>query len=165
MTEEQKQSVERLWRVGLGYRKIGIVLDLPRDKVGNYCKANGLDGYAKRLLQTREGKQMEETCGDSVCRQCGEPIESNRTGPRRLYCSDKCRREWGKNHIPLKKRECIFCGKEFETLRKDQKFCSHDCYIHDRFWREEDTAEIVKLLTAGKWFRWFRNGLRICFCK
>lgn len=38
MTEEQKQTIERLRNVGLGYRKIAIVLDLSRDKVRNYCK-------------------------------------------------------------------------------------------------------------------------------
>ena len=64
MTEEQKQMIDRLRNVGLGYRKIAIVLDLSRDKVRNYCKANGLDGYAKKRLQAKEGKQMEEDCAD-----------------------------------------------------------------------------------------------------
>lgn len=58
MTKEQQQTIERLRNMGLGYRKIGIALDLPRDKVRNYCKANGLDGYAKERLQAREGKQI-----------------------------------------------------------------------------------------------------------
>ena len=66
MTEEQKQTIERLRNVGLGYRKIAIVLDLSRDKVRNYCKANGLDGYAKKRLQAKEGKQMEEDCADII---------------------------------------------------------------------------------------------------
>lgn len=35
MTEEQKQITERLRYAGLGYRKIGAVLDFPRDKVRN----------------------------------------------------------------------------------------------------------------------------------
>lgn len=48
MTKEQQQTIERLRNMGLGYRKIGIALGLPRDKVRNYCKVNGLDGYAKR---------------------------------------------------------------------------------------------------------------------
>ena len=50
MTEEQKQMIVRLRNVGLGYRKIAIVLELSRDKVRNYCKAIGLDGYAKKRL-------------------------------------------------------------------------------------------------------------------
>lgn len=52
--------------MGLGYRKIGIALDLPRDKVRNYCKANSLDGYAKKAHQAREGKQMEAVCADNA---------------------------------------------------------------------------------------------------
>ncbi len=68
MTKKQQQTIERLRNMGLGYRKIGIALDLPRDKVRNYCKANGLDGYAKNRPHAREGKQMEEICADSVCR-------------------------------------------------------------------------------------------------
>ena len=142
MTEEQKQTIERLRNVGLGYRKIAIVLDLSRDKVRNYCKANG--------LQAKDGKQMEEDCADSVCRPCGKPIEKQTIGRRRIYCSDECRKAWSKNHLPLYKHEGMFCGKEFESLSKTQKFCSHDCYIRDRFWRKEDTEEIVKMLLSGK---------------
>lgn len=150
MTEEQKQMIERLRDVGLGYRKIAMVLDLSRDKVRNYCKANGLDGYAKKRLQAKEGKQMEEDCADSVCRYCGKPIEKQTTGRRRIYCSDECRKAWSKNHLPLYKHECMFCGKKFESSSKMQKFCSHDCYIRDRFWRKEDIEEIVKMLLSGK---------------
>lgn len=84
MTEEQKQMIVRLRNVGLGYRKIAIVLELSRDKVRNYCKAIGLDGYAKKRLQAKEGKQMEEDCADSVCRYCGKSIEKQITGRRRI---------------------------------------------------------------------------------
>lgn len=131
MTEEQKQTIVRLRNVGLGYRKIANVLDLSRDRVRNYCKVNGLDGYAKKHLQAEEGKQMEEDSADSVC-------------------SEECRRAWSKNHLSLYKYERMFCGKKFESSSKTQKFCSHDCYIRDRFWRKEDTDEIVKMLLVGK---------------
>ena len=47
MTKEQQQTIERLRNMGLGYRKIGIALDLPRDKVRNYCKANGCNGVQR----------------------------------------------------------------------------------------------------------------------
>lgn len=165
MTEEQKQTIERLRNVGLGYRKIAIVLELSRDKVSNYCKANGLDGYSKKRLQTKEGKQMEEDCADSVCRQCSKPLEKQTTGRKRIYCSDECRKEWAKNHLPFYKHEYMFCGKKFESPSKKQKFCSHDCYIRDRFWRKEDTEEIVKMLLTGKkvptvpkWIKDILNG-------
>ncbi|MDO4307863.1 MAG: hypothetical protein Q4C77_13620 [Eubacteriales bacterium] len=48
MTEEQ--MIVRLRNVGIGYRKIAAILDIPRDKVRNYCKSVNLDGYAKRRL-------------------------------------------------------------------------------------------------------------------
>ena len=165
MTKEQQQTIERLRNMGLGYRKIGIALDIPRDKVRNYCKAHGLDGYAKKRLQAREGKQMEAVCVDSVCRQCGKPLEKKSAGRKRIYCSDECRRLWLKNHPSLYKHECMFCGKEFESQTKEQKFCSHDCYIRNWFWRQEDTEEIMKLILAGKkvpmvpkWLKDILNG-------
>ena len=33
----------------------------------------------------------------------------------------------------MTKYKCAFCGKEFETSAKDRKYCSHACYIADRF--------------------------------
>lgn len=69
MSDEQKQTIERLWNEGLGYRKIGVVLDISRDKVSNYCKTNGLDGYVKKRLQDKEGKHMEEDCTHSAVSQ------------------------------------------------------------------------------------------------
>lgn len=56
MTEEQKQTIVHLRDMGIGYRKIGIVLDIPRHKVHNYCKAKGIDGYAKCLIEKKEWK-------------------------------------------------------------------------------------------------------------
>lgn len=72
-----KKNIKRIRNVGLGYRKIGIILDILWDKTRNYCKSNGVDRYAKNLLRTREGKQVETTRGDSVCRQCDKLVESN----------------------------------------------------------------------------------------
>lgn len=62
MTEDQKQTIMRFRDMGLGYRKIGIGLDIPRDKVRNYCKAKGIDGYAKRLID----EERMETDGEGV---------------------------------------------------------------------------------------------------
>lgn len=80
MTKEQQQTIERFRNMGLGYWKIGIALDIPRNKVRNYCKAHGLDGYAKKRLQSREGKPRGEVCANSVCRQCGKPLEKKSGG-------------------------------------------------------------------------------------
>lgn len=128
MAEEQKQTVVRLRDMGLGYRKIGIALDIPRDKVRNYCKAKGIDGYAKRLIEKKEWKQVEKVCPEIVCSRCGNSIEINPDGRRRVYCSNECRREWGKTQPAFYKNKCLFCGKEFESGAGEQKFCIRDCY-------------------------------------
>ena len=57
MTKEQQQTIERLRNMGLGYRKIGIALDLPRDKVRNYCKKTS-------------SSQRRKANGSSLCWQC-----------------------------------------------------------------------------------------------
>lgn len=84
---------------------------------------------------------MEAVCAGSVCRQCSKSLGEKAAGQKRIYCSDVCCRLWVKNHPSLYKHECMFCGKEFESQTKEQKFCSHDCYIRNRFWRQEDTEE------------------------
>lgn len=116
-------------------------------------------GQGQKLLQSKWfgwlcekalPNQRKKANGSSLRRQCGKPLEKKSTGRKWIYCSDECRKLWAKNHPPLYKHECMFCGKEFESQTKEQKFCSHDCYIHNRFWRQEDTKEIMKLILAGK---------------
>lgn len=72
--------IVRLRNVGIGYRKIADVLDIPRDKVRNYCKANGLDGYAKRLVERKDREQIRNECPEISCKQCGKPIKVETAG-------------------------------------------------------------------------------------
>lgn len=150
MTNEQKANIVRLRYSGWGYRKISIALDIPRDPIRTYCKSMGVDGYAKDLVREKEAIQMEEICGDSFCRQCSKPVLQNKTGRKKKYCSDICKKQWEKKHPKLYQHECRFCGKIFESSSSQQRFCNKDCYIRNRFWRKEDTEEIVKLLLEGK---------------
>ncbi len=97
MTEEQKQIIVRLRNVGIGYRKIATVLDIPRDKVRNYCKSVNLDGYVKRM-ERKEWEQMQNECPEISCKQCGKPLKIEKMGRKRLYCSEQCRKQWAKEH-------------------------------------------------------------------
>ena len=37
------------------------------------------------------------------------------------------------------KLKCAYCGKDFISYgNKKRKYCSHYCYIHDRFWKKEE---------------------------
>lgn len=93
---------------------------------------------------------MEAVCADSLCKQCGKPLGKKSAGRKLIYCPDECRRSWVKNHPFFYENKCMLCGKEFESQTKNQKFCSHDCCICNRFWRKEDTEEIMKVILAEK---------------
>jgi hypothetical protein len=131
---------------GVGYRAIASVVGLSRDIVRNYCKTHGLDGYAAEFtVNIKEQMQQGKACM-CCCKDIKQPI----TGRKRKFCSDRCRREWWSSHpeVVNKKKTafyeltCVYCGKPFTVYgNKNRKYCSHDCYVHDRFWREEEGRE------------------------
>lgn len=46
--------------------------------------------------------------------------------------------------------QCIRCGKSFNSASKTQKYCSHDCYIKDHFYREEQMEYVIEKLKKGE---------------
>lgn len=146
MTEFQATQIENLRKQGVGYRSIGTIVGLSRDIVRNYCKNKGLDGYANDLKVNIQ-EQMSQ---GKACWSCGRKIDQPHTGRRRKFCSETCRREWWKAHPEAGRHSedasyhltCSYCGKAFISYgNKNRKYCSHSCYIRDRFWREEDGRE------------------------
>lgn len=143
MTEAQAKQIVEMRLNGVGYKSIGTVVGLSRDIVRNYCKAHDLTGYASAL---KKNVQCRIESGDA-CQYCGGAIEKPKTGRPKKFCSDKCRREWWKSHPDLINRseaasyklKCVSCGKMFISYgNKNRKYCSHDCYIKYRFWRDEE---------------------------
>jgi len=41
MTNEQKEKIIELRKLGIGYRSIATAMDLNRDSVRNFCKSRG----------------------------------------------------------------------------------------------------------------------------
>lgn len=144
MTGSQKELVEKMRFLGYGYRSIANRLGLKRDTVRNYCKSKGLDG--------REDKFVEVPKADiSVCICCEVPLVNAPKGTRKKYCSPQCKRMWEAIH-PRENytHQCIKCGKRFNSVSKTQKYCSHDCYIKDRFYREEQMEYVIEKLKKGE---------------
>ena len=54
----------------------------------------------------------EQMESGTACLCCGKELIQPSTGRKRKFCSDKCRR-----------------------------YCSHECYVRDRFWRKEEGRE------------------------
>lgn len=138
---EQAIQIEFLRKQGFGYRQIAVDLNLPRDTVRYYCKKHDLAGNAKEAYTSAKGV---------ICPQCGKRLLQPETGRKRVFCSDACKNKWWKTNRKLIPRPlgnceeiaCACCGKPIlDYARKKRRYCSHECYIRDRFWRLEDGRE------------------------
>ncbi len=143
MTEQQAKQIREMRSQGNGYKSIAAVVGLSRDIVRNYCKYHNLVGYSGTVAKNIRIR-MER---GEACSYCGAAIEKPKTGRPKRFCSDKCRREWWKNHPEARTYSkeatyqlvCGHCGREFTSYgNKNRKYCCHDCYIKERFWKGED---------------------------
>ena len=147
MTRVQLIYIKQRRLQGIGYRKIAGEMGVSRDVVRNYCKSHlpELVGYGKNI------KRMPEKISICLCQNCGADLHHKATGRPRKFCSDECRRSWWKEHAHLLMKSdkamysltCTYCNKEYISYgNQKRKYCSHDCYIKDRFWTEEEICEL-----------------------
>ena len=146
MTELQKKQILNMRKEGAGYKSIAVATGLSRDAVRNFCKSRNMAGFGKAAEMNAD----ERLQSGELCLNCYEKLYQPASGRRRKFCSDKCRRDWWKNHQgDINRNEnaiyhykCAYCGKEFTAYGNNKrKYCSHYCYIHDRFWRKEKRRE------------------------
>ena len=136
MTQEQIKQVEKMRLQGMGYKAIATQLQISRERVRGYCKRHGYAGDANYLKPTLKS-QVED---GKACKQCLKPFRHTQKRSTKKFCSDKCRREgWVKhNKHKHKTYPCHYCGQTFGVYgSKTQKYCSHECFVKHRFWRDE----------------------------
>ena len=145
LTEYQQRKIREFRLQGVGYRAIASVVGVNRDEVRNFCVSKELD----RLAAERNGREKLAQ-DESNCANCAVIIRHSRTGRHKKFCSEKCRRAWWSAHPDvLVKSEaasyactCRYCHESFEAYgNRNRKYCSHNCYIRDRFWRKEEGRE------------------------
>lgn len=136
MTNEQKIKIKQLRLEGMGYTTVANMLGLSKEAVKSFCRRNGLAGRADAITQETEVEKLE----GKVCRNCGKELFQTPGMKTRMLCSKQCRATWWKNNPDklhkkaIYKYVCAYCGKEFEAYgNSTRKYCSHDCYIADRF--------------------------------
>jgi IS30 family transposase len=143
MTTFDKEKIRELRQKGMGYKAIATALGLSKDSIKSYCKRAGLNGDSCVIALNIEEKIKRNL----LCACCQKPIKQKHHGRARRFCSETCRRKWwnehqdkrSKNETSIYKFYCIQCGKEFKVYgNKQRKYCSHDCYIKDRFWRNDN---------------------------
>ena len=143
MTDEQKNKIIELRKNGAGYKAIATEVGMSRDAVRSFCKNRNLSGFGVAAVMNIN----EQTENGNICPNCCKPIAQPHKGRRKKFCSEKCRRDWWKEHpengtqkeTAQYRLKCTYCGKEFISYgNKNRKYCSHYCYIHDRFWKKEE---------------------------
>lgn len=128
MTDQQKDQIQTMRRQGLSYVKIGQALGISDNTVRSFCRRNQLGDPVKNTIP---------------CQYCGKPIKIIPKQKPRKFCSDRCRTAWWNGHREAVNRRafynfiCAHCGKEFTAYgNAHRKYCSHKCYIADRFGKE-----------------------------
>jgi endogenous inhibitor of DNA gyrase (YacG/DUF329 family)/DNA-binding CsgD family transcriptional regulator len=135
MTETHKARILEMRRLGCTYRHIAATLGLSEGTVKSRCLR-----AAKKDPDSHPGSHSEISC-----RQCGGPVAQMPKRKRRIFCSKACRQSWWNSHLYLVDRSskalhhltCGACGKRFSSYgNANRKYCSHRCYINDRYRRE-----------------------------
>lgn len=132
MTEQQKKQIAIYREHGLSYTVIGNKMGLSVNSIKTYCRRHGFGGV----------RAFNKSGSDNVhvCEYCGTPVLQKAGRKKKRFCSDKCRNNWWNSHQDQVNRkanyECIcrYCGKSYISYgNKNRKYCSHECYIEDRF--------------------------------
>lgn len=133
MNQLQKDQIKRLRQEGYGYSRIAQMLGISVNTIKSYCQRNNLGGKLGILAVDRLIDQV-------FCKFCGRSLTQIPGCKPRKFCSDGCRMAWWKAHPKQIKKKtfyritCVHCGKEFDSYgNKGRKYCSHPCYISERF--------------------------------
>ena len=137
MNKIQKEQIKRLRLDGLGYIKVAQALGLSENTVKSYCRRNNLSGNIRVSDEQLRQQPSTEKC---FCKQCGTEITQVPKRKPKRFCSEACGSEfWKENQDKISRKTavkytCPVCNKAFFDYGKnDRKYCSHECYITDRY--------------------------------
>ena len=132
MNDTQRQQIKELRGKGYGYGRIAQVLSLSENTIKTYCRRHGLGGVVAKPAPI-DGEVHHCLC-------CGKEVVQPAGRKEKKFCSDKCRNKWWNSNLDKVNRKanyefiCPHCKKPFSAYgNKNRKYCSHACYIEDRF--------------------------------
>ena len=126
MNPHEKKMIRALRENGKSYASIAAELELSVNSIKAYC-------HRKNIISLVEFGR---------CPRCGALISPEEVRRNRRYCSDICRYSWNYAHRLLSDRnavekKCACCQRPFFSYPSShRKYCSHDCYIADRYDKE-----------------------------
>lgn len=142
MNDTEKENIRKMRKEGHSYSQIALALNINKNTVKAFCRRNKLQTNEEVETKIKE----KEIC--FVCKNCGKPLKKGTKGQPKKFCCEECRREWWKsNDKKINKKAyytliCTECGIKFESYgNKKRKFCSHACYINNRFKKGSEAYE------------------------
>lgn len=123
MKNNQKEMIRNMRRRGMPYGDIAAALGLSSNTVKSFCRRENIS-----VTNDSDSKNR------NLCKNCGAPLKHHPGSKKRTFCCDKCRYAWwNKNRLKGNYRlTCFYCGHEFYSNNKKQKYCGRECYIHSR---------------------------------
>lgn len=136
MTMIQKDTIKRMRSEGYSFSQISKVIGISVNTLKSYCRRNKFS----KETGNEDIKREHEIEDVNICKYCSAAIDQIPKQKPKKFCSEKCRTAWWKinadsiNKKAIYKIICKNCNREFESYsNKDRKYCSHECYIEDRF--------------------------------
>ena len=117
----QKENLILLKNQGRSYSDIASTLSISKSAVKSFFS------------------RLKNEENSNICKNCGVTLEKCSKSNLKKFCSDSCRYKWWRKNLEnnrsyLKIHICKYCDKKFKSFdNKDRKYCSHKCYINDRF--------------------------------
>ena len=124
MTSGQEKIIQRLRMAGESYTSISNKTGMAVGTVKAYCSRQGIK------------PSQDET---QKCVSCGLALVSTMNKSKlRRFCSTQCRTRWWDDNRDKRVRRgavhvCEHCRKEYTSYNTQSKYCSHSCYIAQRF--------------------------------
>jgi endogenous inhibitor of DNA gyrase (YacG/DUF329 family) len=133
MTKEEKELIEEYRSKSISYSKISEKINMSENTIKSYCRRMG-------ITKKKEPRSKYPKQNNTHCKECDKKLVHTNRGKPKKFCSEECRRLWWKENSDKHNKKtyylvkCQECGKEFESYgNKDRKYCSHSCYIKNRF--------------------------------
>lgn len=133
MNSLQKDRISILRVSGESYNSIADALGISVNTVKSYCRRNNLTCNTSTVTTKTSISQV-------FCKQCGKELPQIPHKKPLKFCSDECRVKWWNTHPDKVNKKaiysfsCAYCKKAFTAYgNSGRKYCSHKCYINDRF--------------------------------
>lgn len=134
MTDTQRAQVIKLRTAGNSYGSIARTVGISLNTVKSFCRRNNITENSDTPVPVILTGEI------TLCENCGREIRQIAKQKKKRFCCDKCRNEWWNEHLDKVQRKTVYefkcphCGKTFSIYGDSRrKYCSHECYIADRF--------------------------------